>query len=137
MHRLDEYINLAGKKFRVSDEHPSISEKFLRSLKDRIAAQQITTMRGTDSFVKTLALCLRYNNYDDYDRVLKENIKTIEGLEEFHDWLLDGISYIKETKKCDDKIKKMEDIVSAVVRQHPIWTPRDDHVEDESDFKQT
>lgn len=129
--RIDEYINLAGKKFRISDEHPSISENFLRVLKDRIAAQQITNARGTDLFVKTLAQCLQYDDCNDYDRVLKDNIKTIEGLEEFHDWLLDGISYIKETVKNSDKIEKMENIVDVVVRQHPLWSPHDDHIENE------
>ncbi|UKK02902.2 hypothetical protein MACK_003000 [Theileria orientalis] len=130
--RLDELINLAAKKYRISDKHPSMSEEFLKIIKDRIAAQRITDIRGTDLFVKTLAKCIEKETDEEWNNIIKDNMKSIEKLEEFHDWLVDGIEYCRKNNKIKDKIEKMERIMEIVVEQHPIWNPREDYIEYES-----
>ncbi|XP_953365.1 uncharacterized protein TA10285 [Theileria annulata] len=134
--RLDELINLAAKKYRISDDHPAISEEFLKVLKERIAAERVTYIRGTDLFVKTLARCFAMKNEEEWNEVIKENIKTMDDLEEFYEWIQDGIEFCKRTKmyveknsRMMDKVEVMEKIIPSIVRQHPVWTPRDEHIE--------
>ncbi|UKJ89910.2 hypothetical protein MACJ_003164 [Theileria orientalis] len=130
--RLDELINLAAKKYRISDKHQAMSEEFLKIIKDRIAAHRITDIRGTNLFVKTLAHCFEKETDEELNKIIKDNIKTIEKLEEFHEWILEGIEYCRKNNKIKDKIEKMERIMEIVVEQHPIWNPRDDYIEYES-----
>ncbi|ORM39918.1 uncharacterized protein BXIN_1353 [Babesia sp. Xinjiang] len=132
MQRLDELIKLAAQKFRVSDKHPAVSEHFLTTLKDRVAAQMITSARGTDRWVKILADCFRYDNCVDYEAVLKKHLRKIEDIEDFRDWLLDGISYCRKKGRMENQLEAMENIESIVVSLHPVWTPTDDHVETEA-----
>nr|PVC49654.1 hypothetical protein MACL_00002846 [Theileria orientalis] len=130
--RLDELINLAAKKFRISDKHQAMSEEFLKIIKDRIAAQRITDIRGTDLFVKTLAQCFEKETDEEWNKIIKDNIKGIEKLEEFHEWIVEGIEYCRKNNKIKDKIEKMERIMEIIVEQHPIWNPKEDYIEYES-----
>ncbi|GIX61478.1 uncharacterized protein BcabD6B2_09130 [Babesia caballi] len=131
MQRFDELIKLASQKFRISDKHPAASEQFLRAVKDRVAAQVITHYRGTARWVRILAECFRYDNCVDYEAVLKRSLRKIEDIEDFRDWLLDGIDYCRQMGRMENRIEAMESIDSIVVGMHPVWTPRDDHVETE------
>ncbi|CDR96662.1 hypothetical protein, conserved [Babesia bigemina] len=131
MQRFDELIKLASKKFRLSDEHPALSEQFLRTLKDRVAAEVLTSARGTRKWVRILAECFRYDNCVDYERVLKENLRKIEDIEDFRDWLLDGIEYCRDKGRMEERIEAMETIESIVVGLHPVWTPQDNYIETE------
>ncbi|GBE58725.1 hypothetical protein, conserved [Babesia ovata] len=131
MQRFDELIKLASKKFRLSDEHPALSERFLRTLKDRVAAEVLTSARGTSKWVRILAECFRYDNCVEYEKVLKKNLRKIEDIEDFRDWLLDGIAYCRDKGRMEERIEAMETIESIVVGLHPVWTPQDNYVETE------
>lgn len=131
MKRFDELINLSSQKFRISDKHPAISEKFLRVLKDRVAAQAITSFRGTSKWVRILAECFQTDDCVEYEAILDKHLRKIEDIEDFHNWILDGISYCRENEKMMHRIDAMEAIESIVVKLHPVWTPRDDHIETE------
>ncbi|GFE53426.1 hypothetical protein BaOVIS_008300 [Babesia ovis] len=122
MRRFDELINLSAQKYRISDKHPAQSESFLRTLKDRVAAQIITSARGTQ----------KYNTCVEYERVLTEHLRKIEDIEDFRSWLLDGIAYCREKGRMEHRLEAMETIESIVVSLHPVWTPVDDHIETEA-----
>ncbi|KAK2196428.1 hypothetical protein BdWA1_001674 [Babesia duncani] len=130
--RLDELTKIAAKKYRISDQHPALSEKLLRIIKDRVASQMISNARGTDKYVRILAECFEFDECVDYEKVLKHHLTKIEDIEGFHEFLIDGIEYCREKKKLQDKIEKMESIETIVVRLHPIWTPVDDYIEHET-----
>ncbi|EDO08389.1 hypothetical protein BBOV_III008290 [Babesia bovis T2Bo] len=129
--RFDELIKLTSQKFRISDKHPAISENFLRILKDRVAAQMLTSARGTAKWVRILAECFKYTTCVEYEEVLRKNLRKIEDIEDFRNWLLDGIAYCRDEGKLEDRIEAMESIESIAVSLHPVWTPVDDHIETE------
>lgn len=96
MTRFDELIKLSSQRFRISDKHPAVSERFLRTLKDRVAAQALTYFRGTAKWVRILAECFRYDDCVDYEAVLKKRLTKIEDIEDFHIWIMDGVRYCRK-----------------------------------------
>ncbi|CDO63842.1 conserved Plasmodium protein, unknown function [Plasmodium reichenowi] len=112
---------LKDEKLNNKDEQMSISEKILRTLKDRIIAQQKLNKKGTFVFTRLLFLSSTLNINEDRKSMIKSMINTIEQLEEFELYLLDALEYAHENDKLQKYIPHMELLLNACKQVNPVY----------------
>lgn len=108
-----------GKSDRLNDEM-SLSEKLLRTLKDRIIAQQKLNEKGTFDFTRILFLSTTLSEEEDREPLIKSFIKSIEQLEEFELYLLDALEYAEENPKIKKYVVHLELLLNTCKKMNPL-----------------
>ncbi|VWU50980.1 conserved protein, unknown function [Hepatocystis sp. ex Piliocolobus tephrosceles] len=103
-------------------EEMSISEKILRTLKDRIIAQKKLNDKGTFDFTHILFLSSTMDLEENRESLIKSTIKSIEQLEEFELYLLDALEYAQDNEKMKKYIPHLEILLNACQKVNPINT---------------
>ncbi|SPJ09756.1 conserved Plasmodium protein, unknown function [Plasmodium sp. DRC-Itaito] len=112
---------LKDDRLNNKEEQMSISEKILRTLKDRIIAQQKLNKKGTFVFTRLLFLSSTLDINEDRKPMIKSMINTIEQLEEFELYLLDALEYAHENNKLQKYIPHMEILLNACKHVNPVY----------------
>lgn len=108
-----------GKSAQLNNEM-SLSEKVLRTLKDRIIAQQKLNEKGTFDFTRILFLSTTLSDEEDREPLIKSFIKSIEQLEEFELYLLDALEYAEENPKMKKYVVHLELLLNTCKKMNPI-----------------
>ncbi|CRG98461.1 conserved Plasmodium protein, unknown function [Plasmodium relictum] len=109
------------KNDKISDkEEMSISEKILRTLKDRIIAQQKLNDKGTYNFTRILFLSTTLDMSENREPLIKSIIKSVEQLEEFELYLLDALDYAEDNEKMKKYILHIELLLDTCKKMNPI-----------------
>ncbi|CRG93390.1 conserved Plasmodium protein, unknown function [Plasmodium gallinaceum] len=103
-----------------SGEEMSISEKILRTLKDRIIAQEKLNKKGTFNFTRILFLSTTLDMNENREPLIKSIIKSIDELEEFELYLLDALEYAEDNEKMKKYIPHMELLLNTCKKMNPI-----------------
>ncbi|SBS80465.1 conserved Plasmodium protein, unknown function [Plasmodium ovale curtisi] len=105
----------------IKEDEMSLTEKILRTLKDRIIAQEKLNAKGTFVFTRILFLSTTLDLNEDRTLIIKSNINSIEQLEEFELYLLDALDYSQDNDKMKKYIPHLELLLNTCKKINPIY----------------
>ncbi|GAW78967.1 hypothetical protein, conserved [Plasmodium gonderi] len=105
----------------TGDSQISITERILRTLKDRIIAQQKLQVKGTFDFTRILFLSTTLDLSEDRQPIIKSVIKSLEQLEEFELYLLDALDYAEQNEKVKHYVPHLELLLRTCKKMNPIF----------------
>lgn len=108
-----------GKSTHLNNEM-SLSEKVLRTLKDRIIAQIKLNEKGTFDFTRILFLSTTLSEEGNREPLIKSFIKSIEQLEEFELYLLDALEYAEENPQMKKYVTHLEILLNTCKKMNPV-----------------
>ncbi|KAI4841266.1 hypothetical protein MKS88_000505 [Plasmodium brasilianum] len=118
----NDKINFNTNNYNKEEEDISISEKILRTLKDRIIAQQKLNKKGTYDFTRILFLSTTLDIEEDRAPIIKSIIRSIEQLEEFELYLLDALEYAEENEKMKKYVPHLDLLLNTCKKINPIYS---------------
>lgn len=138
---LDEHLLRTLDELIESANNTVYALEVLNILRDRIVAEIQTAGRQTNKFVKTLAFCLRLKSKEKRLTFIKQSIRSIEGLEEFAEFLSEGISASKSMKPQagipvlpPKTVSVMEEIYREMSTLNPLSKTGKEHIQGEDDI---